>query len=84
MTDAEIRGQLEGIFHEIFADDAIRLRDATTAADIDGWDSFNHISIVAAAEVRFGIKFKTAELETLRNVGEFVAIIRRETAARLN
>lgn len=50
----------------------------TTADQTEGWDSFNHINIVVAAEQHFGIKFKTAELETLRNVGELVALIARK------
>jgi acyl carrier protein len=47
----------------------------TTADQIEGWDSFNHINVVVATEQYFGLKFKTAEVETLRNVGELVALI---------
>ena len=30
------------------------------------------MSLIVAAEQRFGIKFRTAELESLKNVGHFV------------
>jgi acyl carrier protein len=53
----------------------------TTADQTDGWDSFNHINIVVAIEQHFGVKFKTAEIETLRNVGELVALIARKLGA---
>jgi len=46
-----------------------------TAADVPGWDSFNHINLIVATEVQFKIKFKTAELESLRNVGHLVEVI---------
>ena len=41
----------------------------------------NHINIVVAIEQHFGMKFKTAEIESFRNVGELVALIARKKAA---
>jgi acyl carrier protein len=82
MTDGEILSGLQEIVREVFDNDAITLTPSTTAADIEGWDSVNHINIVVAAEVRFRIKFKTAELESMKNIGDFIAIIQRQTAAR--
>jgi acyl carrier protein len=54
----------------------------TTAEDIEGWDSFNHVNIVVAIESRFGIKFNAAEVEELRAVGEFVNLIEKKLAQR--
>jgi acyl carrier protein len=54
----------------------------TTADDVEGWDSFNHINIVVAIENEFGIKFNTSEVEELRQVGEFVKLIEKKLAAR--
>jgi acyl carrier protein len=34
-----------------------------------------HVMLIVAAEQRFGIKFRTAELESLRNVGQFIQLI---------
>ena len=53
-----------------------------TAKDVQDWDSFNHINLVVATEARFGIKFQTAEIESLRNVGQFVELIRKKTAGK--
>jgi acyl carrier protein len=52
-----------------------------TADDVPGWDSFNHINLIVAVEERFGIKFKTAELESLRNVAHLTEIILTKTSA---
>jgi acyl carrier protein len=54
----------------------------TTAEDIEGWDSFNHINIVVAIENQFGVKFNTSEVEEVRAVGEFVKLIEKKLAAR--
>jgi acyl carrier protein len=75
LTTEEIYSQLTEIFRDIFDDESIVLTPETTAADIDDWDSFNHINLLVATEQRFGIKFKTAELEDLKNVGHLVQLI---------
>ena len=61
MTEAEVYEGLTEIFRDLFGDDAIALAASTTAADVNGWDSFNHINIIAAAEERFGVKIGTRE-----------------------
>jgi acyl carrier protein len=78
----QIYAQLTGIFHDLFDDDTIVLTPETTAADIEGWDSFNHINLIVATEARFGIKFRTAELEGLHNVGHLVRLIQEKLAAK--
>ncbi len=75
MTEAEVYSGLTEIFRDLFADPAISLTPATTAADVAGWDSFNHINIIAGAEERFGVRFTTREVDGLDNVGALVAAI---------
>lgn len=80
MTDTEILSGLTGIFREIFDDETLELTMDTTADDIEQWDSFNHINILVAAEALFSIKFQTAEIEGLKDVGEFVSLIKKKTS----
>jgi len=54
----------------------------TTAADVKGWDSFNHINLIVAVESRFKIKFQTAELEALHTVGHLADLIATKLAAQ--
>ena len=54
----------------------------TTAEDVEGWDSFNHINIVVAVEEHFKVKMNTAEIEELRNVGGFVELIEKKPAGK--
>jgi acyl carrier protein len=51
---------------------------ATHAEDVEEWDSFNQVNIVVAVEAKFGIKFKTAEFETVRNVGKLAQLIQEK------
>jgi acyl carrier protein len=75
MDEPAIYAKLTEIFHAVLGSDAIRLGPQTTADDVPGWDSMNHIFLVVEIEQQLGIKFKTAEMEELRNVGELVHLI---------
>jgi acyl carrier protein len=75
MTKEEILQSLTEVFREVVDDNTLVLHDETNADDIEAWVSYMHINIVVATEMRFGIKFQTSEIESLRNVGEFVDLI---------
>jgi acyl carrier protein len=75
MNEEAIYDALNGIFREVFDDDTIVLTPETTAQDIIGWDSTAMITLVVATEMRIGIRFRTAEIETLESVGQFAELI---------
>jgi acyl carrier protein len=81
MTEQQIYAALTGVFRDVFDDDKITIGAETMAIDIDGWDSHAHVALVVATEMKFGIRFRTAEFEKLRNVGDFVRLIGRKCAA---
>ena len=82
MTEAETYAALTETIRDVFDDDAIAIGPETTAADIPEWDSQAHINLVVAVESRFGVRFRTAEFESLRNVGDFVRLIMAKQAGR--
>jgi acyl carrier protein len=75
MNETQILEALTQVFRDVFDDDDIVLTAATTAQDIEGWDSQAHVNLIVAAEMRFGIRFRTAELESLHDVGQFARLI---------
>ena len=81
MTDLEIMEGITEVVREALGDDTITLTPNSVAGDFAGWDSFTHITIVVATEMRFGIKFRTAEIESLREIGDFIALIQKKKAA---
>ena len=58
------------IFRDVLEDDNIVLKYETTSADVEEWDSLNHIALVVAIEKKFGIQFTAKEIQEFRNVGE--------------
>lgn len=75
MTREEVYERLNKVFQDVFDDDTITVNDATTSADIEDWDSLEHINLVAAVEQEFGMKFTMGQVVTMKNVGEMVDII---------
>ncbi len=73
---------LTTIFRDLFDDDSIVLNPGLTAADVPEWDSFNHINLIVAIEARFGVKFQTAELESMQTVGHLADLIQSKLAAQ--
>ena len=59
----------------MFDDESIEVNDATTSADIEDWDSLEHISLMAAVEQEFGIRFTMGQIQSMKNVGEMADII---------
>ena len=70
--------QLNGIFRELFMDETIVLTAATTADDIEGWDSFAHLNVIISIENYFGIDITDDEIPTLRNIGDILSLIARK------
>jgi acyl carrier protein len=75
MNDAVLLGRLNEVFRSVFDDPALTVSLATTAKDVPGWDSIVHITLVIEIEREFNVKFRMAEIEKLRNVGDLVAIL---------
>ena len=62
-------------FQDVFDDESLHVTDETTAADVDGWDSLEHIDLMASVERAFGIRFSMGEITRMKNVGEMADLI---------
>ena len=70
--------KLHAVFRDVFDDDALTVTAQTTARDVPGWDSLNHVNLIVAVEKAFGIKLTTREATTLANVGELAALVEKK------
>jgi acyl carrier protein len=74
----QIQLELTGIFRTVFDDPSLALRDDMTAAEVEGWDSLTHITLIVAIERAFRIKLTLAEIQRLNYVGELIKLIRQK------
>ena len=75
MNRNDIIKRLNDVFRDVFDDSSIVITDKTTSADIEDWDSIEHINLIGAVEDEFGLRFKMKEVSGMKNVGEMIDII---------
>ncbi len=74
-TNENIRLRLTEVFRKVFDNPKIELHDDLTAAQVEGWDSLTHIDMIVEVERAFKVKFTTAEISGLKNVGELLKLL---------
>lgn len=62
--------------------DDIHIGEKTTAQDVEGWDSLNHLRLVTEIEAAFGVTFATGEIERFKDVGDMVSTIESKVRDR--
>ena len=75
MTRTDIFEKLNNLFAEVLDLETVKLKETTTASDVEGWDSLAHITLMSEVEDLFGVKFSMKTILTLKNVGELVDAI---------
>ena len=73
MSEEDILETFTQILRELLMNDSIVLTMETGREDVPGWDSLNYINFIVATEMKLGVKFKVADVESFENVGQIVA-----------
>jgi acyl carrier protein len=81
MSRQDILRAIVEIIRDVLDQQDLVIEEHTNATDVEAWDSFNHINIVVAIEARFGIRFATAEIEQLKNVGGLASLVGEKIGA---
>lgn len=69
------------IFREVFNNPELEVTEATTAADVDGWDSFNHLNLIMALEESYSVSFSTVEIGQMAHVGNLVQLLEKKISS---
>ena len=75
-----ITDKLTPIFCDVLDDDELDINAATTALDVEGWDSLANIRIMVSVEKAFGVRFTAAEISNLLNVGALAELVLKKQA----
>ncbi|MCM1537163.1 MAG: acyl carrier protein [bacterium] len=79
MSREEILQRVNKVFQEVFDDEDVAVTFDSTAADVEGWDSLRHITLIEAVEDEFDMRFQMNEVTGMKNVGEMIDIIAERT-----
>ena len=80
LSDEAIRTTLTNVFRDVFDDETLTVTSATTAADVDGWDSLAHVRLMLSVERAFGVRLTASEIGKLKSVGDLAALLARKTS----
>ena len=69
------------IFREVFNNPELEVTETTTAADVDGWDSFNHLNLIMALEESYSVSFTTVEIGQMAHVGNLVQLLEKKISS---
>jgi acyl carrier protein len=67
--------RLTQVFRDVFDDDELSVSGETTAADVEGWDSLTHVTLMINVEKAFQVKFSSKEVASLQNVAALLELI---------
>ncbi|MBR6088848.1 MAG: acyl carrier protein [Anaerolineaceae bacterium] len=70
MTREEILFRLNKVFQDVFDDEELTVTDQTSPEDIDDWDSLAQITLIAAVENEFGIRFPVKKALQMKTAGQ--------------
>lgn len=75
---SDVREQMQDVFRSVLDDPDLVLSDALTAADVPGWDSLSHVSLMFSLESEFAITFSDSEMTSFENVGQLISRVEQK------
>ena len=71
----DVSAKVREVVASSFGVDAASLSDATTARDVDGWDSLAHATLILRLQRIFNVRFDPAKANGAQDLGSLTAII---------
>ena len=67
--------KLVELIAEIFFLDEDEVRPELTPDDVDLWDSLNHLRLITAVEVEFGVKFSMNDIQSIDSISRLKELV---------
>jgi acyl carrier protein len=80
MTNDDVLAKIADLMVDVFDLDDFEVTRATSADDIEDWDSLSHIRFMITLERAFKVKFSNEEIAELKNVGELADVVTKKLA----
>ena len=75
MNRQDVLERLQEVFRDVLGKPELKIKDEMTAANIEGWDSLAHISLLEAIQQEFGCRFSLEERLKLLSVKSLIDAI---------
>ncbi len=74
----EIEGKVRDIFCNLFHIEPAQVHDKLSQADVDTWDSLQHLNLILAIEEAFGISITPEESTEMLNFSLVVLLVKEK------
>jgi acyl carrier protein len=81
VNKTDIFSSIVKIMREEFGNDDLNVTMATSADDVDDWDSMTHLQLISRVEKQFKVRFALGELQAMKNVGDLVDLVEKKAQA---
>ena len=68
-------GRLTDVFRDVFDNSDLEISPDTVIKDIQGWDSLVHVTLMAAVQDEFGIRYSIDDIVKMKTVGDILDFI---------
>ena len=75
---ASILDRLTEVFQDVFDDEDLTITTDTNVKELDGWDSLTHITLMAAIQDEFDVKYSIEQITELTTVSDILATLEGE------
>ena len=82
MSKENIMSELQQIFRDLFDNNQIVLNEKFSSADLEEWDSIEHINLILQIEKHFGIRIEMTEVVELNAIENIINIIQNRISCR--
>lgn len=80
MDRKEVFERISEICRDVFDDNSLVVTEESSAADVDGWDSLTHLSLINELEETFGVAFTLDDVTASKNLGELLDALMKHLA----
>ena len=81
MATKSLTDQVCEIAADIFGMDPAGLGPETSSESVESWDSMQHLNLVLALELEFGVALEPEEIEAMTTIADIVEIVSAARAA---
>ncbi len=68
-------GRLTDVFRDVFDNSDLEISPDTVIKDIQGWDSLVHVTLMAAVQDEFGIRYSIDDIVKMKTAGDILDFI---------
>ncbi len=79
MNMENILSEINRIFADTLERPNLKLKSSDSPLTVEGWDSLNHVRLIAAIESHFSIEFGFKDLAGIATVGDMISLVEKKT-----